>query len=82
MDPDFLIVLAIAFLVDALDVIFDLLAFLVIPKLIGIFLDFITTFGIGWWMKRKIGKIVSASAKPTSPKRSPLKMVLKRVGIR
>ncbi len=57
MDPDFLIILFFAVIVDAIDIVLELTSFLVIPKLIGIVIDAIVFLIIGGWMYWRTKKI-------------------------
>ena len=56
LDPDFLLVLSFAVLVDAIDIILELTSFLIVPKLLGLVLDAFTLFVLGWWMYWRLGK--------------------------
>ena len=93
-DPDFLlIILPFALLVDSLDIILELTSFLIIPKLVGLVIDFVTTFIIGGWMYWRIGKILKskqrrqAIAKKTGRgvsralMRGPLRKIIMRLGL-
>ena len=93
-DPDFLlIILPFALLVDSLDILLELTSFLVIPKIIGLVIDFVTMFIIGGWMYWRVGKILKskqrrqAIAKKTGKgvgralMRGPLRKIIMRLGL-
>ena len=94
LDPDFLlIILPFALLVDSLDILLELTSFLVIPKIIGLVIDFVTMFIIGGWMYWRVGKILKskqrrqAIAKKTGKgvgralMRGPLRKIIMRLGL-
>ena len=92
LDPDFLLVLSFAVLVDAIDIILELTSFLIVPKLLGLVLDAFTLFVLGWWMYWRLGKIQNTKRQQQAARkagghqggaivRGPLRKVLVRVGL-
>jgi hypothetical protein len=59
LDFDFLLfALPFAFAVDALDIVLEIAgAFVVVPKIIGIVIDFVTLLILGGWLYWRLGKI-------------------------
>ncbi len=58
LDFDFLLfALPFAFAVDALDIILEIAGIFVIPKIIGIVIDFVVLLILGGWMYWRTGKI-------------------------
>ena len=94
LDPDFLlIILPFALLVDSLDIILELTSFLIIPKLVGLSIDFITMFIIGGWMYWRVGKIIKSKKRRQVAGRTagrgvsralmqgPLRKIIMRLGL-
>jgi hypothetical protein len=93
-DPDFLlIILPFALLVDSLDIILELTSFLIIPKLVGLVIDFVTMFIIGGWMYWRVGKILKSKKRrqaigrktgrgiSRALMRGPLRKIIMRLGL-
>ena len=58
LDPDFLVfALPVAMIFDALDIILELTAVFVIPKIIGIVIDAFVFIVISWWMYTRVKRI-------------------------
>lgn len=81
MDPDFIIVAAFAIIVDALDVIFELLGFLILPKLFGIIFDVATAGIIGGWIYWKTGKMIKVTENKKEASKRLFRRMLKRIGL-
>ena len=60
LDPDFLIILGFAIIVDAIDMIIEWFSILVIPKLVLIIFDIVTFIIIGGWIYWRTGKIMQS----------------------
>lgn len=60
LDPDFLIVLFLALIFDALDIVLELTGVFVIPKLIGMAFDSLTLALIGGWIYWRTSRITKA----------------------
>ncbi len=59
LDVGFMLILPLALLADALDIILELLGVAIVPKLIGMILD-VLTLPIGYWVAKRTGQIMSA----------------------
>ncbi|MBI2644359.1 MAG: hypothetical protein HYW95_02550 [Candidatus Wildermuthbacteria bacterium] len=59
-EVDFLLVFLFATIVDVVDIILEILSFLIVPKLFGIFLDAVTFVGITYWVYQKTNRIETA----------------------
>lgn len=94
LDPDFLLfALPFAFFVDALDIILELTSILVIPKILGLFIDFITLILLGAWLYWRTGKLIKTKQKQQQANvqalnevsqavlRGPLRKVIVRLGL-
>ena len=94
LDPDFLlIILPFALFVDSLDILLELTSFLVIPKLLGLVIDFITMFVLGGWMYWRVGKIIKSKKRQQATNKKalrgasrallkgPLRKIIMRLGL-
>ena len=87
-DLGFLFILFLAIFFDAVDIILELTAILIIPKLLGMLLDVLTLVVIGGWIYVKTGKLERAKEGQMRP-RGPgsrkgqrvFLTVLRRVGL-
>jgi len=85
LDPDFLIfALPLALLFDAIDIILEATAFLVVPKLLGMLFDVFTFALIGGWVYWRTGKIEKAKQGQGQVSKKVQRVfvrVLRRVGL-
>ena len=93
LDPDFILfAFPLALLVDAIDIVLELTSFLVVPKVIGLLLDFGTLIILGAWMYWRIGKLAKTKRRQQQDMRrsirqgrtavrGPLRKVLLRLGL-
>ncbi|HZX49817.1 MAG TPA: hypothetical protein VFE94_01535 [Candidatus Paceibacterota bacterium] len=57
LDADFLLVLCLAMMTDALDIVLEIFAFLIFPKALGIVID-ILALGIVFWIKWRTDQVI------------------------
>lgn len=77
LDSDFLIVLFLALIFDALDIVLELTGVFVIPKLIGVVFDVLTLALIGGWIHWRTSRIIKTREQQ---KQALQKQITQKVG--